>query len=82
MSQKDWKDGTYESFTDWALKQFGHKGKDSDDDVEAPFHMKKAKDIVFETNRRGILMLPLMSEYRKVRDKQRVIRGYVGAVYS
>ena len=76
----DWKEGTYEMFKDWAAKQFGDTT--SDDEAEVPVQYQKAKDIVFKRNKRGDLILPPMSEYRKVRQQQRIIRAYAGAVYS
>ena len=44
--------------------------------------MQKAKDISFETNKRGHFVLPSMSDFWYARDRQRVVRGYIGAVYS
>jgi hypothetical protein len=67
-------------FKEWAAKQFGDPG--SEDEAEVPVHFKKAKDISFERNGSDELILPPMSEYRNVRQKQRVIRAYAGAVYS
>ena len=43
---------------------------------------KKAKDISFKRNESGKLILPPMTEYRKVHQKQRVVHAYAGAVYS
>jgi hypothetical protein len=77
----DWREGTYENFKDWALKQFGLKEFDPDDNVEVPVHYQKAKDIEFEKNRRGEFILPPMSNYKTIRQKQRVVRGYIGAAY-
>jgi hypothetical protein len=77
----DWRDGTYENFKDWALKQFGVKDFDPDDNVEVPVHFQKAKDIEFQKNTRGELILPPMSKYKTIRQKQRVVRGYIGAVH-
>ena len=81
-SCSDWRDGTYEHFKEWAVKQFGLKDLDSDDEGEVPVHMQKAKDIAFERNREGEYILPDMSNYRTIRQRQRVVRGYIGAVYS
>ena len=55
---------------------------DSDEDVEVPVNMQKAKDISFEINKHGHFILPPMSNFRYARDRQRVVRGYIGAVYS
>jgi hypothetical protein len=81
VSCNDWKEGTCANFNDWALKQFDFKEFDSDDEAEVPVHMMKAKDIKFERNDRKELILPPISNYRTVRQKQRVIRAYIGAVY-
>jgi hypothetical protein len=79
---KEWKDGTYENFKDWALKQFGAKEFDSDDDIEVPVNFQKAKDIEFKKNKAGNFILPPMEKFKTNREKQRVVRGYIGAVYS
>jgi hypothetical protein len=55
---------------------------DSDDGAEVPANMQKAKDIEFERNEKGVLRLPPNSDFKTIRAKQRVVRGYVGAVYS
>jgi hypothetical protein len=81
-SHPDWRDGTYENFKDWAVKQFGIEELDSDDEAEVPIKFRKAKDLSFEMNRRGYLTVPSMSNCRTIREKQRVVRGYIGAVYS
>jgi len=45
--------------------------------------MKRAKEIKFERNpKNGEFILPPISDLRTIRDRQRVVRGYVGAVYS
>jgi hypothetical protein len=81
-SQRDWKDGTYENFKDWAVRHFEVKGKESDDDVEVPARMMKAKDIVFRKNANGVYIVPHWSDYPLTKDRQRVVRGYIGQVYS
>jgi hypothetical protein len=81
LSVPDWREGTYENFKDWGVKQFGVKEVDSDDEPEVPVHMMKAKLIEFERNGNGELILPAMTEFKTVKQKQRVIRGYLGAVY-
>jgi hypothetical protein len=80
-SCKDWMDGTYENFTMWAGKQFGLKEMESDDEADVPVHMTKAKDLVFQRNKKGLFVLPPMQDFKTVKQKQRVIRGYIGAVY-
>jgi hypothetical protein len=81
-SYPDWRGGTYENFKAWSVKQFGQKEPDSDDDEEVPVHLLKAKLIQFEKDDHGDFILPPMTNYRTVREKQRVVRGYIGAVYS
>jgi len=81
-SCSDWKDGTYDMFRDWAMKQFGTKESDSDEEGEVRAHMRKAKDITFDSDERGVLILPPLSVFRLLREKQRTIRAYVGAIYS
>jgi hypothetical protein len=81
-SCSDWKEGTYDMFRDWAMKQFGTKESDSDEEREVRAHMRKAKDISFDIDKRGMLILPPLSDFRWLREKQRTIRGYVGALYS
>lgn len=75
-------DGTYDKFTDWATKQFDGKDLDSEDEGDAPLHMQKAKNIVFKKNESGDFILPPKTDYKNIKQKQRVVRGYVGAVYS
>jgi hypothetical protein len=77
----DWKEGTYDNFKDWALKQFGVTEPDSDEDAEVPVQLQKAKDIKFSKNIRGEFILPPISNYKTIRQKQRVVRAYIGAVY-
>jgi hypothetical protein len=77
----DWSEGTYDKFKEWALKQFEVKEMDSDDNTEVPVDYCKARDIEFEKNDLGELILPPLSNFGTVRQKQRVVRGYIGAVY-
>ena len=70
------------NFKDWAVKQFGVKELESDDESKVPVDMLKAMDIGFKQNRSGKIILPPIYEYKTVRQKQRVIRGYIGAQYS
>ena len=76
----DWRDGTYENFEEWAVKQFGFKDLDSDE-AEVPVQMMKAKDIAFEKDKNGEYILPDMDNYKTICQKQRFIHGYIGAVY-
>jgi hypothetical protein len=80
-SCSDWKAGTYELFRDWAGKQFGVKELDTDDEAEVPVDMQKAKDIAFEKNDNGDFVLPPKIQFNRVKQKQRVIRGFIGALY-
>jgi hypothetical protein len=78
----EWREGTYENFQQWAANQFGAKDQDSDDEEEVPVHFKKAKDLTFEKNDDDEFILPHISDFKTIRQKQRVVRGYIGAVYS
>jgi hypothetical protein len=80
-THKDWKEGMYENFKDWSVKQFGNQPLGSGDEAELPVEFQKAKDISFEKNRRGCFILPPLENYRTIKQKQKVIRAYVGAVY-
>jgi hypothetical protein len=77
----DWKEGTFENFKDWSWKQFEEQELDSDDNVEVPAHMQKAKDIEFKKDDSGEFILPPRSEFKTNRARQRVVRGYLGALY-
>ena len=70
----------YENYKDWAVKQFGLDELDSDNGV--PVHMQKAKDIKFKRDENGKPIFPPLSDLKTIREKQRVIRGYIGVVYS
>ena len=72
----------YENFKEWLVKQFGYQNLESGDEAEVPVQFQKAKDICFEKNRRGELILPPLQNFKTIKQKQRVIRGYVGAIYS
>ena len=67
----DWKEGTYEILKDWALKQFG--GSTSDDEADIPVQYQKAKDISFKRNKSGDLILPPMSDYKKLHQEKKII---------
>jgi hypothetical protein len=81
-AHKDWNEGMYENFKAWSVKQFGLQDLESGDEADVPVNFMKAKDISFEKNRHGAFILPPFQNYSKVKERQRVIRGYVGAVYS
>jgi hypothetical protein len=80
-SHADWREGTYENFKNWALTQHGLNDLDSDEEAEVSVQYQKAKDISFEKNRKGYFILPPKANYKNNKQKQRVIRGYIGAVY-
>ena len=63
------------------MKQFGHQDLESEDEGEVPVYMQKAKDLAFDRNEDGVFVLPDMGNYKTIREKQRVVRGYIGAVY-
>jgi hypothetical protein len=50
-------------------------------EADIPVHMQKAKDISFERNKKGIYKLPHTSDFKTIRQRQRVVRGYIRAVY-
>ena len=72
----------YVNFQEWASKQLRVKEPDSGDEAEVPVHLQKAKNLQFEKNDHGDFILPPLSNYRTVCEKQRVVHGYIGAVYS
>jgi hypothetical protein len=78
----DCKEGTYELFKNWAAKQLGDPRSEEDEAKEVPVEYKKAKDISFKRNERGGLILPPISNYKRLCQKQRVVRAYAGAIYS
>ena len=80
-AHKDWKEGMYENFKEWSVKQFGHQPLESGDEVELPIEFQKAKDISFEKYHHEHFVLPSLQIYRTIKQKQRVICAYVGAVY-
>lgn len=80
-SCNEWRDGTYDNFKDWATRQFGVKPLVSDDEADIPVDFQKAKHIVFEKNKKGYFKLPPKTDFKKNKQRQRVIRGYIGAVY-
>lgn len=63
------------------MKQFRIGELDSEDEAEVPADMMKAKDISFEKNDRGHFILPPLENYNNTKQRQRVVRGYVGAIY-
>ena len=61
----EWKEGTYELFKDWAVKQFSDsRSEDEGEEGDVPIEYKKVKDISFKRNGSGGLILSPMSEYR------------------
>jgi hypothetical protein len=53
---------------------------ETDDEAEVPIRKQKAKSLTFEKNESGEFILP--EKAGVVKDRQRMIRGYIGAVYS
>jgi len=78
---KEWREGTFENFKDWSVKQFGFEELESEDEKDVPADAQKAKDIVFARNKNGVLVFPEKTNFKLIRQKQRVVRGYIGAVY-
>jgi hypothetical protein len=54
---------------------------DSDDNAPVPVNFQKAKDIEFNKNSVGEFILPPIKNFTTTRQRQRVVRGYIGAVY-
>lgn len=79
---KDWREGTFENFKDWAVKQFGFEELDSEDEADPPVDAQKAKNLKFFRNEKGDFIVPKKSDFKLTKQRQRVIRGYIGAVYS
>jgi hypothetical protein len=79
----DWKEGTYELFKDWDAKQLTDlQSEDEAEEGEVPVEFKKAKDNSFTRNEGGGLILFPMTDYKKIRQKQRLVHAYAGAMYS
>jgi hypothetical protein len=55
---------------------------DTEDNAEVPVNFKKAKDLEFKRNSSGEFILPPIGNFNTTRQRQRVVRGYIGAVYS
>jgi hypothetical protein len=67
----NWKKGTYELFKDWATKQLTDpQSEDKAEEGEVPVEFKKAKDISFTRNESGGLILPPMTDYKKIRKAE------------
>ena len=62
----EWREGTYETFKDWALRQFGIEELDSNDEAEVPAHLQKARDLPFDKNNHGVFILPPMQNYKTI----------------
>ena len=80
-SCKTWREGTYENFKEWVVKQFRISELGSDDEAEVLADMQKAKDISFEKNDCGHFILPPIENHHSMKQRQRIIRAYIGAVY-
>jgi hypothetical protein len=55
---------------------------DKAEEGEVPVEFKKAKDISFTRNESGGLILPPMTDYKKIQQKQRLVHAYAGAMYG
>ena len=81
-AHKDWKEGMYENFKEWSVKQFSHQPLESGDEAELPIeYFKRLKISLLKRTIMGILFCPPLQIYRTIKQKQRVIHAYVGAVY-
>ena len=69
----EWREGTYETFKEWALRQFGVEELDSNDKAEVPAHLQKARDLPFDKNDCRVFILPPMHNYKTICQKQRVV---------
>jgi hypothetical protein len=58
------------------------QSEDEAEEGEVPVEFKKAKDISFTRNESGELILPPMTDYKKIQQKQGLVRTYAGAMYS
>lgn len=81
-SYPDWREGTSNLFDEWSLQQLGVKEPVSEDEGEVPVHLRKAKSIEFALNSRGHFILPPLNTLKRTQAKQRMVRAYIGAVYS
>lgn len=63
------------------MKQFGVEDVELDEEGGVPADVQKAKDMVFEKNDLGHFILPPIENYNTTKQRQKVVRGYIGAVY-
>ena len=54
-----WRDGTFGKFEDWAVKQFGVKEPESDDEAEVPVDISRQRISVLNKTGVGKLYCPL-----------------------
>jgi hypothetical protein len=58
------------------------QSEDEAEEGKVPVEFKKAKNISFMKNESGGLILPPMTDYKKIRQKQRLVHAYARAVCS
>ena len=44
--------------------------------------LKRQKNLIFKKNENGDFIIPDKSNFKLIHQKQRVVRGYIGTVYS
>ena len=71
----------FELFKDWVVKQFGFEELNSEDEMDLPVDAQKA-NLIFEKNKNGDFIIPEKSNFKLICQKQRVVWGYIGTVYS
>ena len=81
-THRNWKEGMYKNFKEWSVKQFDYQNMESSNEAEVPVQFQKAKDICFKKNQHREFILPPMQNFKTIKQKQRVVQGYIGAVYS
>ena len=64
------------------VKQFGFEELDSEDEMDLLVDAQKAKNLIFEKNENGDFIILDKSNFKLIHQKQRVVWGYIGMVYS
>ena len=67
----------YENFKDWSVKKIGHQPLESGDEAEFPIQFQ----YLFIKEPLRVFHFAPLQNYRTIKQKQRVIWAYVGAVY-
>ena len=65
-SYVDWKEGTYENFKDWVVRQFDLKDGESEEEEDFSAQIPKARDIFFTKKKKEVYILPPMSNFKTV----------------